>query len=254
MMMAETIVIKVGGHASASLPQQFYQQLQQWQKEGKHILVIHGGGPQISRWSDQFGLTVQKQNGIRVTDAQTLAVTQAVLLGVVQPAICQQFSQHHLAVVGLNTSDNHLLSGTYLDQQQYGEVGQITAVNEAWLQTVLAHQIGILAPLAQTTDGHLLNVNADTAAAAIAAKLGANKLVLLTDVPGVLNAGKVVPMLDQAGADQLFEQKQIKAGMMPKIKAAFNALHEGVHQVLITNDLANSGTILHQSKAKRVAG
>mgnify|MGYP004700786575 CR=1 FL=1 len=253
MTMAETIVIKVGGHASDQLPQQFYQQLTRWQAEGKHILVIHGGGPQISRWSDQMGLTVHKHHGIRVTDAKTLAVTQAVLLGVVQPAICQQFSQHHLHVVGLNTSDNQLLGGEYLDQKEYGEVGQITSVNETWLQEVLHDEIGVLAPLAQTIDGHLLNVNADTAAAAIAAKLGANKLVLLTDVPGVLNAGKVVPLLDQEGADQLFEQKQIKAGMMPKIRAAFNALHDGVHQVLITNDLTSTGTILHRS-TKRVAG
>lgn len=251
-MMAETIVIKVGGHASDQLPDQFYQQLSLWHQAGKHILVIHGGGPQINQWSDKLALTVTKHNGIRVTDSQTLALTQAVLLGVVQPALCQQFSQHHLPVVGLNTSDNQLLSGQYLDRSLYGEVGMITEVNEQWLQPVLTNQIGVLAPLAQTAEGHLLNVNADTAAAAIAAKLGANKLVLLTDVPGVLKAGKVVPQLDQQGADQLFAQQQIKAGMMPKIKAAFSALHDGVHQVLITNDLTNSGTILHQTPASGV--
>lgn len=253
-MMAETIVIKVGGHASDQLPEQFYSQLSKWQTQGKHILIIHGGGPQINEWSNQMGLAVHKQNGIRVTDQQTLALTQAVLLGVVQPAICQQISRHHLSVVGLNTSDNQLLSGEYLDQTQYGRVGKIASVNYLWLNDVLDKEIGVLAPLAQTTDGQLLNVNADTAAAAIAAKMGANKLVLLTDVPGVLNAGKVVPLLDQNAADKLFQQQQIKAGMMPKIKAAFHALHSGVHQVLITNDLSNSGTVLHKSSANSIIG
>lgn len=250
--MPEMIVIKVGGHASKQLPPQFFQQLRAWHADGKHILIIHGGGPQINEWSGHMGIKIQQYNGIRVTDAATLEVTTAVLLGVVQPAICRQFSAHNLPVIGLNTYDNQLLIGKYLNRHNYGEVGTITAINKPWLRTILTAQIGILAPLVQTNDGHLLNVNADTAAAAIAAQLGANRLVLLTDVPGVLHGGKVMVSLDQNKADQLFKQQQITAGMMPKIKAAFNALHNGVHQVLITNDLRGSGTTLRQTQPSNV--
>ena len=104
--------------------------------------------------------------------------------------------------------------------------------------------------MAKTASGQLLNVNADTAAAEIATRLGASKLVLLTDVPGVLKAGKILPRLDQTGANQLFAHHQITAGMMPKLTAAFSALKRGVANVSITNDLTQSGTALaHQVSA-----
>ena len=167
-----------------------------------------------------------------------------------QPALCHQLTTHHLPVVGINTNDHHLLAGNYLDQPHFGEVGQITGVNQAWLDQLLTNEIGVLAPLAQTASGQLLNVNADTAAAEIATRLGASKLVLLTDVPGVLKAGKVLPRLDQTGANQLFAHHQITAGMMPKLTAAFSALKRGVANVSITNDLTQSGTALaHQVSA-----
>ena len=237
--MTETIVIKVGGHASKLLDDQFYHQLAKWRAQEKHVLIIHGGGPQISQWLDLMKLPNHKEDGVRVTTPACLEVIQAVLLGVVQPALCHQLTTHHLPVVGLNTNEPH-----------FGEVGQITGVNQAWLDQLLTNEIGVLAPLAQTASGQLLNVNADTAAAEIATRLGASKLVLLTDVPGVLKAGKVLPRLDQTGANQLFAHHQITAGMMPKLTAAFSALKRGVANVSITNDLTQSGTALaHQVSA-----
>ena len=213
--MTETIVIKVGGHASKLLDDQFYHQLAKWRAQEKHVLIIHGGGPQISQWLDLMKLPNHKEDGVRVTTPACLEVIQAVLLG-----------------------------------PHFGEVGQITGVNQAWLDQLLTNEIGVLAPLAQTASGQLLNVNADTAAAEIATRLGASKLVLLTDVPGVLKAGKVLPRLDQTGANQLFAHHQITAGMMPKLTAAFSALKRGVANVSITNDLTQSGTALaHQVSA-----
>ena len=85
----EKIVIKIGGNATQQLTESFFEQLAVWQQQGKQVIIIHGGGPQISKWSSDLGLTVTKKNGIRVTDEATLKVTQAVLLGVVQPALCQ---------------------------------------------------------------------------------------------------------------------------------------------------------------------
>jgi len=240
--MKETIVIKIGGNASNQLPETFFEQIKKWWLQGKRILIIHGGGPQISEWSKKLNLTVQKINGIRVTDAQTLDVTKAVLLGLVQPKLCQAITDAGLPVIGLNAADDHLLQGDYLDQAKYGEVGKITQINKEWLHQQLRDEIGILAPLAQTNSGKWLNVNADMAAAKIAIQLEAEALVLLTDVPGVLNSGKLVPMLNESDADKLFQTHVIKSGMMPKIQASLPALKNGVHQTFITNDLGRPGT------------
>jgi acetylglutamate kinase len=240
--MKKIIVVKIGGNASNKLPLTFFKQIQTWWHEGKQVLIIHGGGPQISKWSDKLHLDVEKINGVRVTDPATLDVTKAVLLGLVQPKLCQSIADFGLPVIGLNASDNHLLEGKYLNQSEYGEVGKITKINVAWLLQEMQDKIGILAPLAQTQNGNWLNVNADTAAATIASQLNAESLVLLTDVPGVLKSGEVVPELTETFADELFQQHIIKSGMMPKIKASFAALKNGVHQTFITNDLGRPGT------------
>lgn len=240
--MKETIVIKIGGNASDQLPATFFKQIKDWWEQGKKILIIHGGGPQISQWSEKMHLSVKKIDGIRVTNSDTLNVTKAVLLGLVQPKLCQFVANAGLPVIGMNASDNHLLQGNYLNQSEYGEVGKVTKINKRWLDEQLKDQIGILAPLAQTADGHWLNVNADMAAATIAIQLGAESLVLLTDVPGVLNSGKVVPQLTETAANQLFQKDVIKSGMMPKIQASFRALKNGVNQTFITNDLGRPGT------------
>ncbi|MCH4009194.1 acetylglutamate kinase [Companilactobacillus sp.] len=240
--MKETIVIKIGGNASDQLPATFFKQIKDWWEQGKKILIIHGGGPQISQWSEKMHLSVKKIDGIRVTNSDTLNVTKAVLLGLVQPKLCQFVANAGLPVIGMNASDNHLLQGNYLNQSEYGEVGKVTKINKRWLDEQLQDQIGILAPLAQTADGHWLNVNADMAAATIAIQLGAESLVLLTDVPGVLNSGKVVPQLTETAANQLFQKDVIKSGMMPKIQASFRALKNGVNQTFITNDLGRPGT------------
>ncbi|WP_125588516.1 acetylglutamate kinase [Companilactobacillus jidongensis] len=240
--MEETIVIKIGGNASDQLPETFFAQIKNWWDAGKHVLIIHGGGPQISKWSEMLHLAVKKIDGIRVTNKTTLDVTKAVLLGMVQPKLCQALSAKGLPVVGINASDNHLIQGEYLDQSTYGEVGKVTGINKAWLDTELKNQIGVLAPLAQTADGHWLNVNADMAAATIAVQLEAESLVLITDVPGVLKSGKVLPKLTETVADDLFKKDIIKSGMMPKINASFTAHNNGVDQTFITNDLCKPGT------------
>jgi len=240
--MEGTIVIKIGGNASNQLPDTFFQQIKNWWNAGKHVLIIHGGGPQISKWSEMLNLSVKKIDGIRVTNEATLDVTKAVLLGMVQPKLCQYLSDEGLPVIGMNASDNHLIEGKYLNQDEYGEVGKVTGINKSWLDEVLEDQIGVLAPLAQTKDGHWLNVNADMAAATIAVELGAESLVLITDVPGVLNSGKVVPQLTETDANDLFERDIIKSGMMPKINASFAAHNNGVNQTFITDDLSNPGT------------
>ncbi|WP_125703337.1 acetylglutamate kinase [Lacticaseibacillus daqingensis] len=243
--MKDLIIIKLGGNAATSLPASFFHQLTTWHQQGIALLLIHGGGPQINGWSTRLGLTPRKINGIRVTDAATLTVTQAVLLGLVQPALCQALSAAGLPALGLNTADQQLLVGTPLEPA-YGAVGQITSVNQALLRQLLATHIGVLAPLAQTTAGAMLNVNADMAAASIAQFLHPSRLILLTDVPGVMANGTVRPTLTTREVTALIDQHIITNGMQPKVQAALVGAQSGA-QVVITDDLTHAGTHIRRA-------
>lgn len=240
--MQNLIVIKVGGNALTELTADFYQTLSAWRAQGKQILLVHGGGNEISRYAEQLHLPIIKRDGIRVTDAETLNVTKMALMGLVQPLILQQLSAHGLPALGLNAATNGLLLGDYLDKAKFAAVGQIQAVNQAFLQNILPHFIGVLAPLAMTAQGDWLNVNGDTAAANIATLLGAERLYLLTDVEGVLKQGKLIKTLTHSEATELIEQGIITQGMQPKITAAFSAKQGGVAQVQICGQLSVAGT------------
>ncbi|EHO52501.1 acetylglutamate kinase [Lentilactobacillus kisonensis] len=247
--MGQTIVIKIGGNATTHLSPAFYQQLASWHQAGKQVLIVHGGGPQISQWSSQLNLPVSKINGIRVTGLETLKVTQAVLLGLVQPNLCRHLADHKIPALSLNGAGIPIIQGAYLDKAVYGEVGKVTGVNCDYINQVLERQIGVCAPLAITKDGKVLNVNGDVAAAAVAKLLGAEKLVLLTDVPGIMVANHVVGSLTPGKAKQLVEKEIVQSGMRPKITAAFEALRSGVKEVAITNELKHSGTSLTTTQA-----
>ncbi len=242
--MKSTIVIKIGGHAATTLSTEFFNQLHTWLAAGKQILIVHGGGPQISAWSQQLQLPVKKISGIRVTDPETLKVTQAVLLGLVQPAICKALVAAGLPAMGLNASGQPVIYGDYLNQKLFGEVGQLTGINSAYIAETLQTHIGVTAPLAVDDSGHLLNVNGDVAAAGIAQLLGAEEFIVLTDVPGVMAQDQLVKKLSEQKADRLFKSRLITGGMQPKLQAAFSALKHGVQKVTITNRLKSTGTEL----------
>lgn len=240
--MKDLIVIKVGGNALDQLTSEFFEQLTTWRQAGKQILLVHGGGPMISKLCQKLNVPVTKTDGVRVTDEQTLALTKLVLLGQTQPLLLQKLSDHHLNVQGLNAASNYLLKGRYLDKDKYGQVGAIIYVNQAALMAELKTKIGVLAPLALTESGEWLNVNADQAALAVASKLKAEKLYLLTDVAGVLANGKLVAKLSESTAAKLVQKGIITSGMFPKVKAALTAQRSGISQVFITNSLAKQGT------------
>ncbi|VDG31554.1 acetylglutamate kinase [Lactobacillus plantarum JDM1] [Lactiplantibacillus mudanjiangensis] len=247
--MKKLIIIKIGGAAIQQLTTAFFHQLQTWHLQGHRILIVHGGGPMISQLMTRLQLPVKKMNGLRVTDDQTLALTKLVLLGEAQPALLTQLAQHHLPVIGLNAADNQLLVGDYVNQAQLGAVGKVTTVNQSYLQASLAHHIGVLAPLALTATGHWLNVNADVAATALAQQLQAEKLVLLTDVPGIIHHGNVLTTLSPHQAQTLTQQAVITAGMRPKVQAAIQAIQAGVAQAVITNAIDQPGTAIIQEAA-----
>lgn len=245
-LMKQLIVIKVGGNALEELTPAFFAQLSYWHKQGKRILLVHGGGNTISHWAEQLQLPVKKENGIRITDKQTMAITKMVLLGEIQPQFLAQFTHYNLPVFGLHAAMDHLITGSYIDQEKYGYVGNITSINQKKFAHILTQGIGVVAPLALDPTGHWLNINGDTAAAQLASLLQAEALYFLTDVPGVLHQGEVVKVLTQKKAQILKKQNVVTKGMQPKLAAAFYAAYTGVQKITVTNSLTTVGTSIQK--------
>ncbi|QEA50770.1 acetylglutamate kinase [Leuconostoc lactis] len=213
--MTQKYIIKIGGNAAQQLTPTFFETIKHWQKQHIQVAIVHGGGDQISHLMTQFNEPVQKFNGIRVTTAQGLHITQMALLGHV------------------------------LDQALYGYVGVIHQVNTQLIQQLWQQNlIPIIAPLTMTNDGQWLNVNADHAATAIAKQLHADALYLLTDVAGVKVSGCLLQALTPKTAQQLTADHLATGGMIPKINSALSAVKRGVHHVHITNTVTQPGTVV----------
>ncbi|MBO0460049.1 acetylglutamate kinase [Enterococcus hulanensis] len=239
------IVVKIGGVASDNLTQSFFQQIEEWQTAGHEIIVVHGGGYYITEMMERLNIPVTIKEGLRVTTEQALKITQMVLIGQVQPTITTLFQQQGFATIGLNASSDNMIQGKFIDQEKLGYVGEITEVNPAAIEGVLyRNYIPIIAPLGMTNSGQWLNVNADDTACKIAEEVGAEALYLLTDVPGVKQAGEWLEKISIAEVEELKNEEVITGGMIPKINSAINALENGVSEVHITNCIEKAGTVI----------
>ncbi|MTD41692.1 acetylglutamate kinase [Erwinia sp. CPCC 100877] len=249
--MQEVIVIKIGGVASDNLTETFFKQISAWQKKGKKIVIVHGGGHYISEMMERLQLSIQIKDGLRITTAETLAVTQMVLIGQVQPMITARFQQAGFSVVGLNASCGQLITGDYIDQCALGAVGEVQEIDTALLEDLFetAH-LPILAPLGLTKSGEWLNINADQVACRLAEALQAECLYLLTDVPGVKKADTWLKQLTLADIAELKAANIIKGGMLPKIESAQTAVEGGVKKVHITNQINQAGTIIQKKEVQ----
>lgn len=246
--MDDLIVVKIGGNAISQLKPAFFEKVKYWRHLGKKILIVHGGGPNISKLCEKMGIPAEKKNGIRVTSSEVLELTKLVLLGESQPALVEQLTAHGLPVSQLSCACSHMIVGSYLDRENYGAVGTVTHVNAMAVAGALWQRIGVMAPMCVTEEGEWLNVNADSCACSIASLLHAESLYLLTDVAGVMKDGDVIPRLGRTYCSELFAEKVITAGMQPKLNAAFTALAKGVGRVVITDDLDNPGTLIAEEE------
>ncbi|MBC6127471.1 acetylglutamate kinase [Listeria booriae] len=243
--MNEIIVVKIGGIAGSHLHESFFNQIKAWQEQGKQVVLVHGGGVQINKMMEALQIPVETKAGLRVTTKETLAVTKMVLIGQVQPEIVTALDQEGISAVGLHAGDAGLMHAEQLADKELGFVGEITEVQTDLIQSLTDQQIvPVIAPLGLTTTAQWLNVNADLAACAIAGALEAEQLILLTDVAGVLEEGKVMAQIDTADLETLFAKEIITGGMIPKLASAKNAVTQGVGQVIITNEITKQGTII----------
>jgi acetylglutamate kinase len=188
-------------------------------------VVVHGGGGEVGDWSRRLGLTPTTVDGLRVTDAETLVVAVAVLRGLVNARLVAAFIAAGVPAIGLAGADGDLLGAERFDAR-LGEVGRICRVNGPLLAALTDQWIPVVAPIARGTGAELLNVNADEVAGAIAAARG-GRLLLLTDVPGVLRDAEPMTALTADQAEEMLAEGSASGGMRPKLRAAIAAARAG---------------------------
>lgn len=230
----KTVVIKFGGNAMVdeALAHSFAADVVLLRAIGLKPVVVHGGGPQIGDLLDKLGIETEFRDGLRVTDADTLDVARMVLTGSVNADIVSAINQRDRVAVGLSGEDAGLITA----EQRHvdlGYVGDVVEVDRRILDTLIdADFIPVISTIGSDVDGQSYNINADTAAIAIAANLEAEKLIYLTDVPGVLtdvaDPSTLISRLSTARAKGLIADGIIAGGMIPKIEACLDAVADGV--------------------------
>jgi acetylglutamate kinase len=220
--MSEILVVKLGGTTIAEQSQVLADVAAVSRR--RPVVLVHGGGKRITEWLERLGVPSTFEGGLRVTDAQSLEVAAAVLRGVVNSELVAGLRDLGVDAVGLSGVDGGLLVAERIPE--LGLVASVVGLRRDLLDAVLVGgQVPVVAPLARDAEGIVCNVNADDAAAGIAAGLGARQLVLLTDVDGVRDAdGERLDTLTVAEAEQLIDRGVIAGGMVPKVRAALSAL------------------------------
>lgn len=227
-------VVKLGGSAMGDpgLAASFAVDVALLRAVGLKLVVVHGGGPQIGEMLGRLGIATEFRDGLRVTDADTLDVARMVLGGRIGRDIVTAINRHDHVAVGLSGEDAGLITAAQRDPS-LGYVGDVTTVDRTILDTLVDRSfIPVISTIGADADGQAFNINADSAAVAVAVALGAEKLIYLTDVPGVLtdvsDPSSLLSRLTAARARLLIADGIIKGGMIPKVEAAVEAVSSGV--------------------------
>lgn len=244
----KSIVIKYGGAAmnQADLRAQFAQDVVLLRLVGMHPVIVHGGGPQINQLLTDLKIPSEFVDGHRITDEASMEVVEMVLSGSVNKSIVSLINKAGGRAVGISGKDGHLARGILHELEKKTDsgtekvsLGRVGTVDINKIDTSIltllddSGYIPIIAPVTVDSDGHSLNINADTMAGAIAAALQAEKLILLTDTPGVLHEGKTITGLKFDDVKELINNKIIHGGMLPKVDCCLHAIEHGVNRAHI---------------------
>ena len=248
-----TVVIKYGGNAmtEAALKDSFAADVVLMKLVGINVVVVHGGGPQIGELLSRLNIESEFVNGMRVTDSATMDVVQMVLGGLVNPDIVSLINTHGGRAVGVTGKDGNLIQAEKMPMTiasndagasapeiiDIGHVGSITNIHVDVLNTLVQSEfIPVIAPVGVGKDGESYNINADIVAGAIAQALNAEKLILLTNTPGILDADQAtLSSLNKADVEALIADGTISEGMLPKVECALDAVSSGVNSVTIVD-------------------
>ena len=244
------VVVKYGGNAIGDddALQQFANDIVLMQSVGMLPVVVHGGGPQIGHLMERLGKVPEFRDGLRVTDAETLDIARMVLVGKVNREIVTAINIHGALALGLSGEDAGLLSASQRSPE-LGFVGDVGSVNTTIIDRLLASElIPVVATIAADAAGQAYNINADTAAGAVAQALGAEKLVFLTDVDGIRSdrddASSTISTLSGDAADKLITDGTVADGMVPKVRACIDAVRAGVGHAHILDGRAPRALLL----------
>ncbi len=221
----QIVVIKVGGNAIEKAKDQTLLDVVLLRYVGMQPVLVHGGGPEITAMSERLGLTAEFKNGLRITDEKTMEVVKMVLTGKVSPELVASLNRLGGQAVGMSGEDGPSIIAEPLSADM-GFVGKVVQVNSEPITALLSRgYVPVIASIGLGYDGHAYNINADTVAAEIAVALGAAKLILLTDVPGVQGAGGgVVAVMSKDDAQRRIETGEVTGGMIPKLQACLRSL------------------------------
>ena len=245
----KTVVIKYGGHAMVDqeLKESFARDIVLMKYIGINPVVVHGGGPQIGKMLERIGKKSDFKAGMRVTDSETMDIVEMVLVGKLNKQIVNLINHHGGLAVGLSGKDGRLIEAKKMHVFCYqgddcppeildiGLVGEVRRVNTEILRTLEKSDfIPVIAPVGAGEGGETFNINADLVAGHIASALRADKLLLMTDVPGVFDLeGKLISSMTIAEAADCLQEEVLRGGMIPKVQCAIEALQAGVEKVHI---------------------
>jgi len=277
-----TVVVKYGGHAMGNpeLAANFARDVVLIKQSGVNPIIVHGGGPQIGALLDRLNIKSEFKGGLRVTDQATVEVVEMVLAGSVNKEIVTAINNQGGKAVGISGKDANLMRAKRLERRwrdpssnieqivDLGFVGDPALVDTHIIDVIIQSDlIPVVAPIGVGPDGETLNINADTFAAALASALKAKRLLLLTDVEGVLDKnGKLIKSMTTAEAQALIDDGTISGGMIPKIESCIDVIAEGVEGVVIINGKVphavllelftehGAGTLIERRKRKSAAG
>ncbi|MBF4489793.1 MAG: acetylglutamate kinase [Psychrobacter glaciei] len=253
------IVVKYGGNAMTDpeLESSFARDIVLLKTVGIHPVVVHGGGPQVDNLLKELGRQSNRIDGMRVTDKSTMDIVEMVLGGSVNKSIVSLINKHGGRAIGLTGKDANLILAKKLMMEKIGAdgiavpvdlgfVGDVVSVNKDVINMLIASDfIPVIAPLGVDSEGNTYNINADLVAGKVAEFLQAEKLMLLTNIKGVLGRdGEVVTGLTPKKVDSLIEDGTISGGMIPKIQCALNAVRSGVKSAVIVDGRVPHATLL----------
>ena len=233
----QVFVIKYGGAAQTDerLKNDFARDIVLLQLVGIKVVIVHGGGKKINSLLDKLNIESHFEDGLRVTNKDTMEVVEMALSGLINKEITSLLVAHGARAVGISGKDDGLLRASAFNLEKYGFVGKIDEVNEAVINALLKEDIiPVIAPIALGANATSYNINADLAASAIAAKLRASKAIFLSDIKGVLDKnGELISKLDEAKIAELKSGGTISGGMIPKLEASLECIKAGAKAVHI---------------------
>ena len=241
------VVIKYGGNAmiNEQLKQQVMEDIALLWLIGVKVVLVHGGGPEISETMKRLGKQAQFVNGLRVTDKETVDIVQMVLAGKVNKSLVNLLQMKGGHAVGLSGIDGGIIEATMKDEA-LGYVGKITRIRTQPITDLLEkNYIPVISTVASDRQGNTYNINGDTAAAYIAGALNAERLIMMTDIAGILrdkdDPSTLIPALTVKEAKKLFDEGVISGGMIPKVDCCIEAIGKGVrHEVIMDGRVSHS--------------